>query len=55
MPQKILKNIFGYNDFRPLQSDIIQNALENKDTIVLMPTTTTGSTGTAELRPENVF
>ncbi len=34
----ILKDIFGYDDFRPLQREIIENVLERKDTLVIMPT-----------------
>ncbi len=34
----ILKNTFGYNEFRPPQADIIHSVLEQKDTFVLMPT-----------------
>ena len=36
--QQILKDTFGYRTFRPMQKDIIQNVLEGKDTLVLMPT-----------------
>jgi ATP-dependent DNA helicase RecQ len=34
----ILKSIFGYDDFRPLQAEIIENILHRKDTLVIMPT-----------------
>ncbi len=34
----ILKRIFGYDEFRPLQETVIQNALQKKDTLVIMPT-----------------
>ncbi|MGR3178427.1 MAG: DNA helicase RecQ [Candidatus Anammoxibacter sp.] len=34
----ILKDVFGYDDFRPLQMDIIENVLRKKDTLVIMPT-----------------
>lgn len=37
-PQEILKNVFGYDTFRPLQAEIIQNVLVKKDTLVIMPT-----------------
>src|SRR4030066_427774 len=36
--KSILKNIFGYDSFRPLQDDIIQNILSKKDSLVIMPT-----------------
>ncbi len=34
----ILKSVFGYDEFRPLQSDIIVNILAKNDTLVVMPT-----------------
>lgn len=36
--QEILKDIFGYNSFRPLQLEIIKNLLAGKDTLAIMPT-----------------
>ncbi|WP_299059690.1 DNA helicase RecQ [uncultured Polaribacter sp.] len=37
-PHIILKNIFGYDNFRPLQEQIINRTIEGKDSFVLMPT-----------------
>ncbi len=37
-PKKILKEVFGYDEFRPLQAEIIANILARKDTLVIMPT-----------------
>ena len=35
---EILKTVFGYDDFRPLQKEIIGQILEKKDTLVVLPT-----------------
>lgn len=34
----LLKKYFGYEEFRPMQLDIIKNVLEKRDLLVLMPT-----------------
>ena len=36
--EEILKKIFGYDSFRPLQLEIIKNLLAGKDTLAIMPT-----------------
>ncbi len=36
--KKVLKDIFGYDFFRPLQESIIKSVLEKKDALVIMPT-----------------
>lgn len=36
--QQILQKYWGYNAFRPLQEDIIDNVLNGKDTLALLPT-----------------
>src|SRR5512147_2640579 len=37
-PASILKQTFGYDTFRPLQQDVIENILARKDTLAIMPT-----------------
>ena len=37
-PASILKETFGYDTFRPLQNDVIENILARKDTLAVMPT-----------------
>ena len=37
-PASILKQTFGYDTFRPLQQDVIENVLSRKDTLAVMPT-----------------
>jgi len=37
-PQTLLKEVFGYDEFRPFQEEIINRTLEGKDSFVLMPT-----------------
>jgi len=37
-PKELLKSLFGYDQFRPLQEEIITRTLEGKDSFVLMPT-----------------
>lgn len=34
----ILKSVFGYEQFRPFQEEIIENLLKKNDTLVIMPT-----------------
>lgn len=36
--REILRQTFGYEEFRPLQADIIQNVLQKRDSLVIMPT-----------------
>jgi len=36
--RSILKSVFGYDEFRPLQADIIANVLAKNDSLVVMPT-----------------
>lgn len=37
-PKLVLKTVFGYDEFRPLQKDIITNVLKGHDTLAVMPT-----------------
>ena len=37
-PLALLKSRFGYDEFLPLQSEIIENVLASRDSLVLMPT-----------------
>ena len=37
-PQLVLKETFGYDTFRPLQREIIENVLARRDTLAIMPT-----------------
>ena len=37
-PREALHTYFGYDDFRPLQAEIIESVLAGKDTLALMPT-----------------
>lgn len=37
-PELVLKTVFGYDSFRPLQKDIIKNVLRGRDTLAIMPT-----------------
>lgn len=34
----VLKTVYGYEQFRPLQAEIIDNILSRRDTLVIMPT-----------------
>jgi ATP-dependent DNA helicase RecQ len=36
--RSILKSVFGYDEFKPLQAEVIGNILVKKDTLVVMPT-----------------
>ena len=34
----LLQTVFGYDEFRPLQAEIIENILKRRDTLIIMPT-----------------
>ncbi|MCK5924154.1 MAG: DEAD/DEAH box helicase, partial [Methylococcales bacterium] len=36
--QSLLKKVFGYDKFRPLQAEIIQNLFNQRDSLAIMPT-----------------
>lgn len=36
--EEVLKKTFGYSSFRPLQKKVIQNILDGRDTLAIMPT-----------------
>ncbi len=38
LPEEILKKYWGYDQFRPLQREIIQSVLDKTDTLALLPT-----------------
>ena len=35
---QVLQTVFGYDEFRPLQEEIIENVLRRRDTLIIMPT-----------------
>ncbi len=34
----VLQTVFGYDEFRPLQEEIVENVLRRRDTLIIMPT-----------------
>ncbi len=38
IPADILRTVFGYNQFKPLQEEIITNVLARRDSLIIMPT-----------------
>ena len=37
-PLEILKNVFGHEEFRPLQAEIINHILDRQDAVIVLPT-----------------
>lgn len=37
-PNKVLKDVFGYDEFRPNQQEVIEHILSGQDTLTIMPT-----------------
>lgn len=37
-PKEVLKNVFGYDDFRPLQGEVIEHVSDGGSAVVLFPT-----------------
>ena len=37
-PESVLKRTFGYDNFRPLQREVIESVLQKKDTLAVLPT-----------------
>lgn len=38
LARKVLKRVWGYDDFRPLQDDAISDVLHGRDSVVILPT-----------------
>lgn len=38
MPNRVLKEIFGFESFRPGQEEVVRSVLEDRDTLAVMPT-----------------
>ena len=38
LAQKLLKQFYGYDRFRPMQLDVISHIISGQDALVLMPT-----------------